>query len=487
MSMNSRFLILNACFFPFLIGMMLVETMEILSGECVFICLDIGFGIYAMVSIYEACHIERSGLFSYSIIFMMCQFIGQVFIGNFSYLVGSEEHNSWVYMNKSMMLCFLAVFGLVTSCHMRCFASWGHQLSKRLMPDIQMEKLYMGRCALMFVVSFGIVLFMMIKGIRGYGNADVLEQASQYVSVVQYLNYLATGSSLVLYLFFYKYLQKPTMGTGIIFLSLFMLEFSVAITSGMKKDTFSIFLCLFMIYYLVKHKINIWLVLVFFGVVFGVYQFIDAYRAALNMETFSGDRLDTFLTVISGLGGSQGLYSDRLGIDEVAAAFFARVSLTDALSLIVEYKDVIGLGPDDPTFLQDLLVAPFTIFLPRLLLPFKAMSTYGLWVTHTVMGMPDTVISSSYVTVEGFFYLAGGMLMVPVGFFALGIVLNFCSAFCRVEERSPVFVVIFFLIAIGMAEPATPIGMITSVVRATIIYTLMGLFLIKTRGVEINK
>ena len=487
MVMNSRFLILNAVFLPFVIGMMLLETMGFISEEHIFICLDIGFGIYTMVSIYEACHIERSGIFSYSIIFMIFQFIGQVFIGNFSYLVGSEEHNSWVYMNKSMLICFLAVFALMTSCYMRCFADWGRQLSHRLMPNIQIEKLYMGRCVILFVISFSILLFMAMKGIRGYGNADVLEQASQYTSIVQYLNYLAAGGNLVLYLFFYKYLQKPTLSTGIIFLSLFMLEFSIAITSGMKKDTFSMFVFLFMIYYLVRHKINVWFLLVFLGVVFGVYQFIDAYRTALNMETFSGDRLDTFLTVISGVGGSQGLYSSRLGIDEVVAAFFARVSLTDALSLIVEYKDVVGLGPNDPTFLQDLLVAPFTIFLPRLLLPFKAMSTYGLWVTHTVMGMPDVIISSSYVTVEGFFYLAGGMLMVPVGFFALGIVLNFCSAFCRVEERSPMFVVIFFLIAIGIAEPATPTGMITGVVRATIIYTLMGLFLIKTRARETHE
>ena len=478
MSMNSRFLILNACFFPFLVGMMLVETMEILSGECVFICLQIGFGIYTSLSIYEASRIEKSGGCSYSVIFLVCQFIGQVFIGNFSYLIGSEEHNSWIYMNKSMLLCYLAVFAMTVSCYMRCFTDWGRQISCHFWPDIQTEKLHMGHCSIVFIVSFSLVIFMLVKGIRGYGN-DVLEQMSQYAGILPYLDYLTAGSSMVLYLFFYEYLKKPTMKTGIIFLALFMLEFSVAITSGMKKDTFSMFVCLFMMYYLVKHKINIWLLLLFFAAIFGVYQFIDAYRTALNMETFSGDRLDTFFTVISGLGGSQGLYSDRLGIDEVAAAFFARISLTDALSLIVEYKDVIGLGPDDPTFLQDLLAAPFGIFLPRFLLPFKAMSTYGLWVTHTVMGMPDTVISSSYVTVEGFFYLAGGMLMVPIGFFVLGIILNFCGAICRIEERNPVFVVIFFLIALRIVEPSTPIDVVTGVVRATVIYTLIGAFLMQ--------
>lgn len=481
MAMNYKFLILNTFFLPFVIGIMLAETVGLLSGEHVFICLQIGFGIYTVISIYEASHAEETGIFSYSIIFLICQFVGQVFIGNFSYLIGSEEHNSWTYMNKSMILCFLAVLALTTSCSMRCFAAWGRSLSQRLFPNIQVEKLHMGRCAFVFVISYAIVIFMVMKGMRGYADADVLEQATAYVGVVQYLNYLAAGSSLVLYLLFYEYLQHPTVGKRLAFLMLFALEFSVAITSGMKKDTLIMFVCLFMIYYLVKHKINIWFLLIFFVAIFGLYQFVDAYRTALRMDTFSGDRLDTFLTVISGVGGSQGLYSDRLGIDEVAAAFFARLSLTDALSLIVEYKDVVGLGPNDPTFLQDLLVAPFAIFLPRFLLPFKAMSTYGLWVTHTVMGLPDTVISSSYVTVEGFLYLAGGILMVPVGFFVVGMVLNFCSAFCRLEERSPVFIVIFFLIGLHMVEPSTPIDMITGVIRSTIIYTLIGLFLIQKR------
>ena len=292
---------------------------------------------------------------------------------------------------------------------------------------------------------------------------------------------------MVLYLLFYEYLKHPTLPKRVMFYVCFALEFSVAITSGMKKDTLIMFVCLFMIYYLVKRKVNLWFLLMFIVAIFGLYQFVDAYRTALRLATFSGDRLDTFLSVISGLGGDQGLYSDRLDASDVMAAFFARVSLTDALSLIVEYKDVVGLGPNDPTFLQDLLAAPFAIFLPRFLLPFKAMSTYGLWVTHTVMGMPDTVMSSSYVTVEGFLYLAGGVLMVPVGIFVVSAVLNFCSAFCRVEEKSPVFVVIFFLIAVNMIEPSTPIDMVTGVVRSTIIYTLMGLFLIKTRRTETKK
>ena len=154
----------------------------------------------------------------------------------------------------------------------------------------------------------------------------------------------------------------------------------------------------------------------------------------------------------------------------------------DSLSLIIEYKDTVGLVLGDPTFLQDWLLTPFTIFLPRFLFPFKAMSTYGLWVTHNVMGLPETVISASYVTVEGFFYLAGGAFMVLVGFFIVGIVFNFCGAFCRLKERNPVFIIVFFLIITRIVEPSTPIDVITDIVRLTIIYTLLGMFLVRMRS-----
>lgn len=487
MAMNSRFFIMNGLFLPFVMGLLFAETTGILAEETVFLCLHAAFGLYAAVSIYEVAHLKENGVFSYVTIFLFCQFFGQVFIGNFSYLIGSEEHNAWSYMNKSMLLCFLAVFAGTTACYMQCFSRWGRQLSEHFVPNIQVERVYLGRCILMFICSFAVVVFMVMTGMRGYADAEVLDQVTSYTGIVQYLNYLAAGSSMVLYLLFYEYLKHPTLPKRVMFYVCFALEFSVAITSGMKKDTLIMFVCLFMIYYLVKRKVNLWFLLMFIVAIFGLYQFVDAYRTALRLATFSGDRLDTFLSVISGLGGDQGLYSDRLDASDVMAAFFARVSLTDALSLIVEYKDVVGLGPNDPTFLQDLLAAPFAIFLPRFLLPFKAMSTYGLWVTHTVMGMPDTVMSSSYVTVEGFLYLAGGVLMVPVGIFVVSAVLNFCSAFCRVEEKSPVFVVIFFLIAVNMIEPSTPIDMVTGVVRSTIIYTLMGLFLIKTRRTETKK
>ena len=481
MEVNTRFFLLNALLLPLLFFLQVAAMTEVLSGESFFLCLHVIFGIYTAECIYEVCCLEKTGIFSYAAIFLVCQFIGQVFIGNFSYFFGSEEHNDWIYMNKSMWLCFLSVFGLTAACHVRSFSQWGRRLSEHFFPDIHVEKLYMGRCIGMFLFSFSLIIFMMMAGLTGYADAEGLAQANSYVSVIQYLMYLAAGASLVLYLIFYEYLLHPTMTKRVLFLVLFILQFGVAVTSGMKKDTLVMFVCLFLIYYLVKRKVSIVFLLIAVMAVFGLYQFIDAYRTALRLATFSGSRLDTFLSVMSGLGADQGLYSDRLGVGEVADKFFSRLSLTDSLSLIVEYKDSVGLGPEDPTFLVDWLVTPFTIFLPRFLFPFKSMGTYGLWVTHTVMGLPDTVVSSSYVTVGGFLYLAGGAIMVTAGFFVIGAVFDFFGSFCRLEERNPIFIIVFFLVVVRIIEPSTPIDVVTDVVRATIIFTLMGMFLIRMK------
>ena len=482
MDLRSEFFLLQAVLVPILLLAMLAESMEVLPGEQIFIFLDVVFILYTFVCLRQISRLNRNGLFSYAAIFMICQFVGQIFIGNFSYLLGSELHNSWHYMNKSMLLCFLSVFALTASVHTTRFAQWGRRLSCRFWPSIHLEQLYLKRCFFLYLLSFAVTIFMVSKGMYGFADADTLEQVNPYASLGQYLKYLAAGTSLVLYLLFYEYLSRPTMVKRLSFLLAFSLEFGLSLTSGMKKDTLIMFACLFMLYYLVRRRVNLWILLVMALAVFGLYQFVDAYRSALLGPSFNGSRLDAFMNVLSAVGNDQGLYSDRMEAGDVLAVFFARLSLTDALSLIVEYKDVVGLGPEDPTFLLDLLMVPFTVFLPRFLLPFKSMSTYGRWVTHTVMGLPETVISSSYVTVEGFFYLGGGVLAVGIGFFLLGAVLNFCSAFCRLEERNPIFIVIFFLTALNLVEPATPIDMVTSVVRATIIYTMMGCFLIGMKG-----
>ena len=478
---NTRFLILNSVVFPVMIGTFFFENIGVLSKESVFWGLHALFGIYVFMSLYEVCRQEKNGIFSYSAILMLFQFVGQVFIGNFVYLIDGVEHNDWDYMNKAMMLCFLAVFALTLSCYISSFAWAGRKLSKYFFRDIAVECLYTWRCVLLFVCSFSLVVFMTLTGMSGYTDAASLERAASYTGIIQYLNYLAGGSGLVLYLLFYVYLRQPSELKRNIFLLLLALTLIVAITSGMKRDVIGTFVYLFMIYYLVRQKINVWLILLLLVAVAGLYQFIDAYRVALRLDTFNGDRLEAFFSVINGLGSAQGLYSNRLGLDEIVEAFFSRLSITGALSLVVEYNDVVGLGPDDPTFLQDWLVTPFTIFLPRVLFPFKSMTTYGLWVTHTVMEMPEAVNSSSYITVEGFLYLAGGIIMVPVGFFIIGAVLNFFGAFCRIEEKNPIFVIVFILVAIRLMEPSSPVDIVTDVVRTSIIYTLMGMWLIRRR------
>ena len=479
---NSRFLVANAILTIFIIVLQILEMTEALAGDTLFACLHIAFGIYTAECIYEVCHLEEMGVFSYTAIFLVAQFIGQVFIGNFSYLLFDKEHNDWLYMNKAMLLCFLSVLGLTLACHMRSFASWGQRLSKYFFPKVQVERVYTGRCVIVFVISFSITVLMSAMGLLGYADANALENQTAYVGFEQYIGYIVTAGSFVLYLFFYEYLYSLTGMKRNLFFVFFVILLCIAITSGMKKDTLVIFLCLFLVYYLVKRRISGWFLLIFIGVVFGLYQFIDAYRIALRVSTFSGNRLDTFISVISGLTAEQGLYSDRASIFEITEKVFSRLSLVDSLSLIIEYKDTVGLVLGDPTFLQDWLLTPFTIFLPRFLFPFKAMSTYGLWVTHNVMGLPETVISASYVTVEGFFYLAGGAFMVLVGFFIVGIVFNFCGAFCRLKERNPVFIIVFFLIITRIVEPSTPIDVITDIVRLTIIYTLLGMFLVRMRS-----
>ncbi|SEH30819.1 transposase [Selenomonas sp. KH1T6] len=480
---DSRMLVVHGITFMLVFLSLLMQETAVLDGENVFISLHVIMALYLPVVLHDMRRQSRTGLFTLLAIFFVCQFVGQVWLGNFSYLWGTEEHNSWHYMNKAMMLCFLSVLGLSAAAHVRRFADWGSRLNRRFFPNLQSEGIYLGRSFLLFALGMGVSLFMVISGLSGYGQGAP-DGSVPLGGMTQYLGYLSGGANIVLYLLFYECLCRPTIAKKIMFVCFLTMQMGMALSSGMKKDTLAIFLCMFLIYYLVRNKVNLWFIVLIVLAVMGLYQFVNMYRSALMSESFNGDRFQTLIDVITISVDKSGLYDEGMAAGDVLDAFMVRLSLVDAFSLIVEYNDEVGLGEDDPTFLQDLLLTPITIFVPRFLMPFKAMSTYGMWVSHTVMGMSETIISSSYVTVEGFLYLAGGALMVLAGCFVVGAVLLFWSGFFRLEERNPLMVIVFFLLALRIVEPSTPIDMITTVTRGAIIFTLMGWFLLKWRATE---
>jgi len=478
--MDGRSVLLHSVTSVAALCLWIFQEAELFEGEAVFLMMTVLFGLYVFMSLYLASVHNRNGIFSYIVILLFFQFFGQVWVGNFSYIFENETHIDWYFMNKSMLLCFFSVLGLEAASQVGLFERKGRKLGAYMFPRIEAEGIYLRRCLIMFLFSTSITVIMLRLGISGYADADAISRGvGAYASFAQYLNYLSAGGSIALYLLFYECLCRPTGLKKMMFSLMLLVSLGGALISGMKKDVFIIFVCLFMIYSLVRKRVNPWFIVVMAISVLVVYQFVDAYRTALRAEDYSGDRLGTFIDVVLGSFSDTGLYKSSEGFAEQLGKFWRRISLVDALAVIVEYKDNVGLDENDPAFLQDLLLLPITVFVPRILMPFKSMSVYGLWVSHTVMGMHESIISSSYVTVEGFFYLAGGILLLPIGFFLLGGVLSFWSGFFRLEERSPLFVIIFFLVALRLVEPSTPIDIVTATTRGAIIYTLMGWWLLR--------
>lgn len=436
-------------------------------STAVFICNNIALFVYVWKT--GLLQIINNKQFTLSILFIIFQFGIQVCIGNLSLLLDTQKSNAgWIYMNKSMLLSMLACFIMALSTRSGRAYRLGEYCKNKVMRKKEVRSLSAIVTISLFIASTVAFLYAMSIGIYGYADNSNLRASIEYASTAQYIIYIADLGNLLLFMSFYiatKYNSQKEKVLTTIFL---LIRIALALISGMKKELIAIFICLFLINYIVKKKISVRsVVLIVLAVIIG-YGVIEVYRVALRSGAFSGNRVSLLLYVLQ--SGSYSTQGDNLFL----YSFLSRLNITEPCSAIVKYKDTIGLSDGDPTFLMDLLLLPITIFIPRSLIPFKSMGTYGLWVSHTVLHMPSSVYSASYVTVQGFFYLAAGIIGVVIGFWILTKVLEFASGYLS-DFDNPVLFATFLVITYKVIiEPSTPVAVITSVVRSIIIFTIFG-------------
>ena len=183
------------------------------------------------------------------------------------------------------------------------------------------------------------------------------------------------------------------------------------------------------------------------------------------MRNFSYNRVETIVNLITG-----SLRTTGTNNFDVIYNILQRINIIESMSAIVKYRDQIGLVPSDPNFLLDFLISPITSIVPRIVLPIKSFSDYGLWVTQNVHG-DYNIFSSSYVTLQGFFYLAGGVFMVILGFFLLGLILRITDGMLNIYNKSIITIPIYLILIYQVVfEPSNPVSFVSDIVRGMIIF-----------------
>jgi hypothetical protein len=459
----------------------LFSELNMISKTVEFVMLNIFLAVYVLVNLKISIKkISHNSILTLTGIFIFFQYLVQINIGNFSLLHSSSLYynQDLYYLNKSMYIAIVSCLGIMIGFRNSSAILYGEKLKNKFISNGYEYYTSHFKSIIFFILSVFVYIFAVRLGILGYADTSNLSGYIRYASISQYIIYVADMGMLVVLLLFVDLLKKKSIITWLLFILFLSIRIMLAILSGMKIELLGLLLGLIVLYMIIRGKIPRLMVALFSLSIIFIYRLSDIFRAMLRSTMNYHSRVDLLLV------SYRGLEKNDQSLFETFFSFLNRLNIIEPSAAIVHYKDTIGLSGNDPSFMVDLLLIPITTFIPRALLPGKPMSTYGLWVTHTVYGLPKTIHSSSYVTVQGFFYLAGGIFCVFIGFLSIGLFLNFCSGIISLKEKNLLLVCVFIIIITKvLIEPSTPIGIFTGVIRGIVIYVLLGRLLINKKNV----
>jgi hypothetical protein len=450
---------------------------NIMNNIAVFIILNLLLATYLLINLrYKIKKDSLNAAISLTGIFIFFQFGIQVVVGNFSlFFITNHFNRGWFYINKSMLLSIIGCIGIMIGFRSKNLFMLGCQLRDKIISRKHIYIVNHFSSFIVFLISFFAHVLAINMGVLGYASSSTLQNFIRFASISQYLVYLSDLSLLIVFLYFIEMKRSNNVLTKILFTTYVSIRLILSLISGMKIELFVIPLGFIIIYFFERKKISKFISLLMGFTIIFTYRIFDSFRALL--------RTDGGVTRVSALFDAiTSMSSGESSIYELFVSILSRLNVIESSSSIVYYKDLIGLSSTDPRFLIDLLLVPITTIIPRTFLPLKSMSTYGLWVSHSVYGLPISIQTSSYVTIQGFFYLAGGFAAVFFGFLALGLFLNFCSGIVNISDGNLLLVAILVLISYKeLFEASTPVAIFSGVTRGIIIYIIFGLIVTKKK------
>jgi hypothetical protein len=313
--------------------------------------------------------------------------------------------------------CWAVGYGLGRARVFRTPILWGkHALSGRSTLDLRAPGVLV---AIFFIGVFADVLTAIVSGKYGYLGDSTLVTAD---SATWYTQPLAIVSSLKFAALF-GLSARVFMGRNDRFLKflfpIFAIAIAMSLVSGLKETFVTTLVAVGVPFLLGKSKRRVmWIIGAVMLFVFVITPLVSGLRQDIND---SGGRLDlgNALTlavnnVASGEFLSQSAGPTSIGGSDASSAA-VRIRLIDNLALIVDKT------PSQIPYrsLGELAAAPFVGFIPRLVWPDKPvrLSGYEFYTTY-YEGQGQ---SSSAITLEGSLYLYGGLWVLAIGMFAVGI------------------------------------------------------------------
>ena len=361
--------------------------------------------------------------------------------------------------------------------------------------------------SILFLFSFSAFIIMNLLNIYGYNSNQ--ESLGIYIHY-RYLMHLALNLNyiilIILTLFLFKEKQKFVFKIFyLFFLSTFLL---FGIFSGFKSDLFYPFLTIFVIFYILKNKFSF---IIFFITIFFIYfsyypieylrnntkliktnekfssfdQSINVYKKYLD-ETNTPDVTKTYLNTpdVTKIYLSE-LKDKTRTIGERLNNFADSIRI---LNFTVSKPDLLN-NSETPKFLNSILISPITAIVPRIIWNNKPTNLEGTWAANILHQYfcekakvtCDPITGSSSMSSFLYLYFAGGIFIVFLFYFFLGILQNIIfNLFNPGKFFAPTLIFLILLPKISLIDSAI-YGIISFFFREFIILLILQYLIFKKK------
>jgi len=271
----------------------------------------------------------------------------------------------------------------------------------------------------MMVIAIVARSYQLSIGIYGYmSSAEALAanvSISQYLAMASRLGLLALALAAL-----QAYRRGGQLMDTLMMMVMLVVEVAFGFLSGFKGAVLTPMIVVILCRYMAGRGISRSHILAGVLLLSLAYVIIEPFRQSYNAQGRGG--APDFASVATMLVASDSVSE---GDPLTAASLFQQVALRMNLSNIgahgIDYADDPARhSPDDPKFLQNILMSPVTAFIPRAVWPSKPLANSGQWYTNQVLG--KQINSSTAMGPVSFLYMAGGVTAIVVFFLIIGMI-----------------------------------------------------------------
>jgi hypothetical protein len=391
-----------------------------------FLCCYLGWESWRELNAYGAVAILSPAILASSVHFYLSYSLPM--LGTFfddgllrtMHLWTEDEHTGWL-IYAMVLVCLSAV---VFWRGYRC--SIGLSMGRRVAAALRRTGLIRAELRpnlfIVFVlIAASIAARMTLINLGIFGYSSDRATLYEYAAYRQYLEHAAALGLLALFLIAVDLFNRPSLNRlllGAIFIADLLLEIGFGFLSGFKSQVISPAIVVGVAYFLVRGRIPIKWVLGAIILMIAAYAIVERFReirhSFYSFESTSALSILDAVTTAASTGSNDNQRS-------VLVTVAGRAELITPTIRALQFSETaLDWGSDAPAFLSSILLAPLHAFVPRLIWPDKPANNAGIWFYTRVYGGDASGFTSVGMGPISYFYFAGGVTAVVVGFFLLG-------------------------------------------------------------------